>query len=686
MYPILQPHFSKKLLFSFFLFVAVVSVKAQTLPLNNEWINYSQTYFKFKIGKNGIVRISQPVLSANGMGSTGAQSFQLFRNGVQVPMYTSVATGILSATDYLEFYGVMNDGKPDNVLYYDPAYQLNNRTSLETDSSTYFLTYSTTQAGLRYSNDANNVATNTLAPEPYLMYTEKYDFKDIINRGYADPSPGEYIYSSSYDFGEMLSSAEIYSSLNGGYSFPDVYKRNFYPATQGGNCTVKAAAMGTAQNARNIEFRLNNNVLATLSLSAFEAKALPSTSVPLTYIPNGVGSFIIKNLSANSNDRVAISYIDITYPRLYNFDNQTSFEFELPASTTNRYLEINNFNRGSATPVLYDLTNQRRYVANISSTGVIRFVLPATGATTSYVLLSEDASAITAPAAMQQRNFVNYSIGSLQGDYLIISNSALYTPVGGSNPVEQYRLYRNSTSGGAFNTKVYDIDQLEDQFAFGIRKHPLSIRNFLRYARQSFSAAPKFAFIIGKGVSYQDYRFLQQQSYADKLNLVPTFGYPGSDVLLAAVGTNPYPLTPIGRLSAINGQEINDYLNKVKTYEALQLNQSQTQQDQLWTKNIAHVIGTSDAGTAFQITPYMDDYRNIIQDTLYGASVTTLNKYSSGTATTINTQVLDNLFSTGMSLLTYFGHSSATALDYNLADPSSYNNPNKYPHVYVAGL
>ncbi|RZK28349.1 MAG: hypothetical protein EOO61_22175, partial [Hymenobacter sp.] len=338
----------------------------------------------------------------------------------------------------------------------------------------------------------------------------------------------------------MLSSAEIYSYLNGGYSFPDIYKRNFYPASQGGSFTLKAAAMGTAQNARSIEFRLGNTVLGTMNLSGFEAKAATYNNLPLSAIPNGVGSFIIKNLCANGNDRVAVSYMDITYPRLYNFDNQQTFEFELPASTTNRYLEINNFNRGSATPVLYDLTNQRRYVASISSTGVIRFALPYTESTTSYVLLSEDASAITYTGSLQQRNFVNYSANSLQGDYLIISNSALYTPVGGSNPVEQYRLYRSTVTGGGYNAKVYDIDQLEDQFAFGIRRHPLSIRNFLRYSRQSFSTAPKFAFIIGKGVSYQDYRFQQQQYYADRLNLVPTFGYPGSDVLLAAVGTSPY--------------------------------------------------------------------------------------------------------------------------------------------------
>ena len=35
--------------------------------------------------------------------------------------------------------------------------------------------------------------------------------------------------------------------------------------------------------------------------------------------------------------------------------------------------------------------------------------------------------------------------------------------------------------------EVYMIDQLEDQFGLGIKKHPLSIRNFLRWARANYS-------------------------------------------------------------------------------------------------------------------------------------------------------------------------------------------------------
>jgi hypothetical protein len=44
------------------------------------------------------------------------------------------------------------------------------------------------------------------------------------------------------------------------------------------------------------------------------------------------------------------------------------------------------------------------------------------------------------------------------------------------------------------------MDELVDQFAFGIKKHPNSVRNFLRWARANFSTAPKFVFMIGHAV------------------------------------------------------------------------------------------------------------------------------------------------------------------------------------------
>src|SRR6476619_584394 len=172
----------KKLLFGLLI---TWGLAAQPQVYNNEWIRYSQTYYKFKVAKSGIYRISQSLLSSAGLSLVPAEQFQLWRNGVQVPLFITNTTGTLSSSDYIEFWGEMNDGKPDNELYRKPEYQLNNKWSLETDTAAYFLTVNPNLSeNLRLNNRINDVSVNTLPPDPYFMYTAGKYFKDRINSGY----------------------------------------------------------------------------------------------------------------------------------------------------------------------------------------------------------------------------------------------------------------------------------------------------------------------------------------------------------------------------------------------------------------------------------------------------------------------------------------------------------------------
>ncbi|HVF81894.1 MAG TPA: hypothetical protein VM884_08170, partial [Flavisolibacter sp.] len=157
----------RKILFGLAL---LVSFAAKAQVYNNEWIDFTKTYYKFKVGKDGLYRISGADLAALGLGGASAQHFQLWRNGVQVPIYTS-STGTLAATEYIEFWGKMNDGKPDKELYREPGFQLNDRWSLISDSAAYFLTINAAGPNLRLQTTANNVAGNNRPAEPYFMHT-----------------------------------------------------------------------------------------------------------------------------------------------------------------------------------------------------------------------------------------------------------------------------------------------------------------------------------------------------------------------------------------------------------------------------------------------------------------------------------------------------------------------------------
>ena len=198
----------KRILLIVLIAVPGLSATAQTFPYNNEWIDYGKTYYKFYLAESGLYRISQGVLASKGIGNIPAEQFQLWRNGREVPIYTSVPSGPLSGSDFIEFWGERNDGLPDSTLYRDSSFILNNKYSLQTDTAAFFLTINTAGGNRRLQSTVNNVAGNILPPEPYFMFTEGKYFLDYINQGYYVDA-GESVRSSSYDKGEGFVSWDI---------------------------------------------------------------------------------------------------------------------------------------------------------------------------------------------------------------------------------------------------------------------------------------------------------------------------------------------------------------------------------------------------------------------------------------------------------------------------------------------
>jgi Peptidase family C25/CARDB len=643
---------------------------------NNEWIDYNKTYYKFKVAANGLVRISQPALATIGLGSAPAEHFQIWRNGEEVTLYTSVASGAFGAADYIEFWGLQNDGKADNDLYRSPDFQLSDKFSLETDTSVYFLTVNTVTPNKRFVNAPNNVSGNSLPTEAYFIDKVAQYQKYQINPGYA-VVVGEYVFSSSYDKGEGWSSYDLGSQVSIPVNFDPLY---VYPG--GPDPILSFTAAGKAINPRNIKVSVNGDTVINMSLDYFDMIKVDST-FPIAKISGPDKALIsIKNNTAAAIDRMVVGQIELKYPRKFNFGGAKNFEFQLPANTNGNYLEITNFNYGAIAPKLYDLTNKQRYIGDISAPGTVKIVLQPSVTERKLILVADDVSNYTGAGNFLQKTFVNYNLPSNQGDFLIITHPVLTV---GSNPVEEYRSYRSSVTGGGHNAKTYLIDDLVDQFAFGIKRHPSSIRNFIRFAKDKFIQSPKNVFIIGKGVQYLHNKAFENNPDLDKLSLVPTFGFPASDNLFTANPGSSLKLLPIGRLSAINTGEVKLYLEKVKEYELAQSTTSQNFEDKKWMKNVVHVVGASDATLGTILNNYMAKYKTIISDTCFGANVHTFSKTSASAVEPLAEQRLQNLFEEGISLLTYYGHSSSSTLEFNLDNPDKYNNKGKYPVFNVMG-
>ncbi len=672
----------KKLLLLFLLVTASVLSYAQTY--NNEWIDYSKTYYKFNVGATGLYRIPQSALSAAGLGGVSADQFQLWRNGVEVPLYTTISSGTLGNSDFIEFYGLQNDGTLDTKLYKYDSLQMCNHWSLYTDTSAYFLTVNPSGSNKRITNTVNNVAGNTLAPEPYFMYTIANYYKQQLNQGFGY-NLGDIICSSSYETAEGWATSTL--GYNQSFFDNETNLKMYNQQVNGANltATLDMDIAGNSSNIRTYGIITNNSLpLIAGSISGYSIVRVHVPNIPLSSYSSGTAIIQMYN-GAIPGDGVVVADCRLTYPRQFDFAGKTQLGFSLPASDTGNYLVISNFNYGATAPVLYDLTNNLR-LTGILSSGTVQFALPPSATARNLILESADPTVLYSVNNFTQRNFVNYANAANQGDYLIISDSLLYDDGNGNNNVENYRQYRSSSAGGSYNAKTVDISQLIDQFAFGVKHHPLSIRNFSAYAMTNFATKPKFLFLIGKGLNYQQFRSYESNPAVIGQAMVPTFGWPGSDNLLTASRNGEYALLPLGRLSAINGKEIGNYLTKVKQFEQAQITAPQTINGKAWMKNIAQITGgLSDPGLSLLIDSYMQGYDATASDTLFGANVYQFSQNTGlNTAAGTNT-TLGDLFSNGMSLLTYFGHASPNSLEFNLTSPDNYNNTGKYPAIMING-
>lgn len=672
-----EKHFIMRKLFTLLFLIASFPVWAQ--QYNNEWIKHSQPYYKFNVSSTGIYRIPKSLLDNAGIGGISVQFLELWRNGKLVPIYPSVPSGPLPANGYIEFWGEANDGVADNPLYRDSLYQHSKKVSLLTDIAAYFLSVNTSQTGKFHVDIPNDVASNILPVEPYFMHTVEVNFRNKLNPGFAAVI-GEYVYSSSYDKGEFWSSDDVKPGVPLTHNISNLHVNNTVSPSY-----VKFGAAGNALNTRSILVDVNGTTIANTVMDYFNDL---HTSIPIStsLISSGNISFNVSNTSPISTDRMVVSYYEITYPSQFNFGNNKNYGFKLPAKSAGYYLEIANFNYGASAPVLYNLTSGQRFVGDISSPGTIKFAIPGSAFDSEFVLVNTEAGNIATVGSLTAKNFIPFDNASNQGQYLIITHPSLFVGSHGNNPIQEYKDYRASAAGGGHSVQVIDIDELVDQFAFGIKKHPLSIKNFIRYARDKFAQKPENVFLIGHGMTYKDFRYNEFKPEAEKLNLIPTFGLPASDNMLSSEGGGSSAiLTPIGRLSVINGKELEDYLEKVKEYESVQKTAPNTVTGRAWMKNFVHVAGSSDPYLGTVLCHYMSSYRQIIEDTLYGGKVSSFCKTSTDLVENVSSEMIRHLFEEGISVLTYFGHSSSTTLEFNLDNPNAYDNKGKYPVFFVNG-
>ena len=660
----------------------VLSAQGQVLH-GNEWINYSQTYYKIKITKTGIYRLDQAYLSNAGLGSVNPQNLQLWRRGREVAVYVAgEGDGTLDPGDYLEFYGERNDGKLDREIYKKPQYHSNPYFSLYTDTAAYFLTVAPT-AGKRMQN--LNLPTTDLNPEPWhraerlKLYVQEYQggaFYGESRMSWGDASEGygdTWFGTIGSGFRAPIKNFEVDSIFNVEASGPPPVVELLLEGVLRDPHNVTIAVIAPSGSVRELErdivFGPAEKIKKLYTLQPDDISPAGKLQLRFTVNPKGVA------------DIVRIRYLRVHYARKNLFTN-ANLTF-IPTDTTKSSSSYFVFQKNSNQTLLsYEITDPytvaKMAVDNQATTAAFVSPAPNTQQQKFYIVNTANIYRPVAPVRTTFRNLNNN-----QADFVILYHRRLRKPsVAYPNPVKAYAEYRASQNGGQHDTLSLEIQQVYDQFHYG-EKSALAVKHLVNYLLAR--GKPEYLLLLGQALLADYENFGRSRTapspVAIQRDMIPT-GYPASDIFMTSDWEKEdyFPKVATGRVAAQTSEELAGYFDKVKEHEALPNNLE-------WRKNILHLGGGDTEQLKSYIRSALTRWENIVAKTLLGGKVKSIYRLNS-TAGVERLNVAPEI-NAGVGLITFFGHSSPTSNDLDIGlvtDPvNGYNNTGKYPIMIMNG-
>jgi hypothetical protein len=668
-------------LLSFLCFLSNQNLLAQATNFGNEWINFDQTYYRIPITQAGVYRLSTTELQKAGVpvSSINPTTLQVFRRGVELSIYVGGESDTkLDAEDFLEFIGERNDGRQDSLLYRPMNAQPHPYYSMYSDTAAYFLTWRLDGKPGKRMAVITETDSKGLEPEPYHLAEQLTVLTNEIstNQSNGGPSPFPSAYELFFEPGE-------------GYTGPmlkkdSIVSRTFLLDEWIRNAPIKPTMELLLNGRDNTSHFVNvfsgetaQNQLATSRFEWFDTVGLTFEIRPTEISAANELTLSTQSHGPFETDRYSVSYYRLRYPQSFNLNNFSQRTLNLLPNPKGRsYIELTNAPANSQIHDLTDPVHPRRLTA-VFDGAVLKLVVPDTE-TPRQLLIT--AGTLT-PSRLERTVF--RKIDPKNHNYLIVSHELLMKPVGKvANPVKEYAVYRASVAGGSHDTLVVTMKQLLNQFSYGERT-PLAIRRFADFMLTGKTASvdtTKYLLLIGRANAYYPNRTNPDQYYRD---LVLTIGnVPGSDLLLTA-GLSGYPenvpAIPTGRINTLNPQEVLAYLEKVKEFERTPVNEP-------WRKEVLHLSGGHSLFELATFRRILDEASETARKQYVGANITTQAKQTDEPVERVD---VSGIVNSGVSLMTFFGHSSpvVTDLDFGYVSKPTYgyHNKGKYPLMFFNG-
>ncbi|MEO9482226.1 MAG: C25 family cysteine peptidase [Ekhidna sp.] len=633
--------------------------------VGNEWIDFTQSYFKIKIAEDGFYRVSQDQLFAAGfpIASVPANRVQLFRKGQEVAL--NVNTNGDGTLNYFEFYGLRNDGTSDATLY-DAGDQPHTFYNLFSDTASYFLTYKLgNESGKRmvFSSDRN---ASGLTPEAYHI-------ADTIQLFTSNYAPGRKFGSgaafslSKYDDGE---------GWTGGFQTKNAFKDFEFSLVDFESSSIdpvlESVIVGGNSLNHNVAIRVGSStsslgLLANVSFSGW-GKELYSSSFSSASVGTS-GEFVARITAEGFPDafeRISVAYLRLKYPqtiqlgasenKVFTLDNPADVKAWMQIPTTN-----------AVGTRVFDITDPVNAI-RISTTNFsdrVEVVIP--GVTDGHKVLA--VTNTEGVASIESVSLPNYVL--TDKNYLMVTHADLRAS---GDPVAAYENYRESSAGGGHRVQVANIDDLFNLYSYG-DPSPLAVKNFIVDANNQNPV--ENVFIIGKGFTNNFDYYRGTQAGVN----IPTYGFPGSDLVYTlGIGSDPeVPAIAIGRLNAFVPADVTAYLNKIVEMEALPFND-------LFRKDFLQLSGGINQSEISNFIGIVQGFTNVLENDFIGGRA-----FNTGKETGEAVEFVDvtDRVNQGVGYITFFGHSSGTVTDIEIgrvSNPSfGFTNKGKYPIFLVNG-
>lgn len=481
------------------------------MPITNSVLATGE-WFKFRIDKTGVYRLSKSFLDDLGMNtntidprnlkiyghggkplpllSSQNQYFDLPQNAIQV---VGEEDGSFDANDAILFYGIGVEGWDEE-----------NDTNLNpySDEAYYYVTASGGNgAGLRVQPMVEPSGT----PNQTITTYDNYQFFEQDEESPA--KVGRRWVGNRFD---------IENEQTFEFNFPNI--------VSGEDMRVRTRVVSTAESVTSFAFSINETSLNPLTFSAAGGANLLRTIRPIfdENIPASSEDVTVNlayNNGGNPSNNAYLDYITIWAKcRLQGIDAQIPFfNFDTANSSGIAEYQLSNASGISAVWDVTDFTSITS-IENIEAVSDLSFKANL-GEIRKYVAIDPDDffSPISIPQPRVQNQdlkgtiFNNSSGGFEDIDYVIVTAPFMIQPA--------LRLANHHKNLNGYNVKVVSTDRIYEEFSSG-KQDISAIRNFMRYIYENASSpSERVKYLLLFGDTSVDYK----NRIPNNNNIVPTF-------------------------------------------------------------------------------------------------------------------------------------------------------------------